>query len=143
MTSCDANILFSALHKSSPTFAKARQYLQRVSADRDFAVCELALAELYGLLRSSVVWETPITPAQAVAKIQEFRTNPHWRLLDYPGNLMEPVWEAAAQRNFPRMGIYDVRLALTLRHYGVERFATRNVKHFQGYGFDEVFDPTL
>lgn len=142
MISRDANILSAALNADSPIFARARDYIASVSEDEDFVLCELALTEVYGLLRSSVVWRTPMSPAAAVAKIEEFRTNPNWKLVDYPGSLMEAVWQAASREGFPRIGIYDARLALTLRHYGVKRFATRNVKHFQGYGFDEVFDPT-
>ena len=37
--------------------------------------------------------------------------------------------------------IYDIRLALTLRHYRVTHFATANAKHFQGFGFDKVWNP--
>jgi len=31
--------------------------------------------------------------------------------------------------------IIDARIALTLRHYGVTRFATANVKNFKNFGF--------
>lgn len=39
--------------------------------------------------------------------------------------------------------IIDTRFALTLRHHGVTRFATANVKHFQGFGSTEVWNPLL
>lgn len=34
--------------------------------------------------------------------------------------------------------IIDARIAFTLIHFGVTRFATLNVKHFVSFGFAEV-----
>ncbi|MBA7706864.1 Ribonuclease VapC24 [subsurface metagenome] len=61
--------------------------------------------------------------------------------IDYPGGLMREIWEKASKPDFGRRVIFDARLALTLRNYGVTEFATRNVRHFQGYGFKRVWDP--
>ena len=66
------------------------------------------------------------------------------QLVDYPGEaarIMDSLWQAAAARGAARRRVFDIRLALTLRHHGVTRFATVNTKHFQGLGFDEVYDP--
>ena len=68
------------------------------------------------------------------------------QLLDYPGptpKLSDQLWRRAAQPNFPRKAIYDARLALTLRHFGVKQFATRNTKDFQDFGFERVWDPLV
>jgi hypothetical protein len=32
-------------------------------------------------------------------------------------------------------------LAYSLRHHGVTEFATRNLDHFQDFGFSRVWDP--
>jgi predicted nucleic acid-binding protein len=37
----------------------------------------------------------------------------------------------------------DARLALTLRHHGVTEFATSNVKDFEGFGFNRVWNPLV
>lgn len=140
--SCDTNILFHSLDRGSPFHHKARVYMDSRAADPQFAVCELVLAELYPLLRSPQFSENPLPPAEAAVRIQHLRGNRNWRIIDYPGGLMDQVWKLAGQQQFPRVGVFDARLALTLRHYGVTRFVTRNVKHFQDYGFTEVFDPT-
>ena len=109
---------------------------------RDFRICELALAELYGLLRNPVVMQKAVSPREAAEAIGMLRSRPAWPVLDYPGGLMDEVWRRASEPQFPRTGVFDARLALTLRHYGVTHFATRNVKHFQDYGFEKVYDPT-
>jgi len=54
---------------------------------------------------------------------------------------MSNVWTMASKDPFAFRRIYDMRLAFTLRHHGVTRFATRNKKDFAGCGFAEVFDP--
>jgi hypothetical protein len=49
----------------------------------------------------------------------------------------------AAKPAVGRRVVFDTRLALTLRHYGVTEFATRNESHFGGFGFDRVWNPLL
>ena len=142
MESCDTNILVHAINPNDPLHAQAARYLQSRISNSEFVVCELVLTELYVLLRNPRVSAKPLAAREAVAVVQKLRSNPQWRILDYPGGLMEQVWELAANNTFPRNSIYDARLALTLRHYGVTRLATRNAKHFAQYGFTEVFDPT-
>jgi toxin-antitoxin system PIN domain toxin len=142
MLACDTNVLFAAVASGAPGHVIALGFLEQHETDREFVVCELVLAELYGLLRNPAVVAKPLAPAPAVDIIQRFRTNRSWRVIDYPGNrLMDEVWRRAAQPGFARTNIYDARLALTLRHHGVAEFATRNLKHFQHYGFAKVWDP--
>jgi hypothetical protein len=54
---------------------------------------------------------------------------------------MDEAWKLAARTGFPRRRIFDVRLGLTLLHHGVTRFATANVKDFEGLGFQKVWNP--
>ena len=49
----------------------------------------------------------------------------------------------AGGRNFARRRIFDARLALTLRQGGVTHFATANVKDFEGWGFEKVWNPLI
>ena len=48
---------------------------------------------------------------------------------------MNAVWRRASARNFARHRIHDVRLAETLRHWGVDEFYTRNTRDFADLGF--------
>lgn len=141
VVSPDTNILFHACHAGSALHASARSFLSSHAEDDRFAVCELVLVELYGLIRNPAVVERPLSPRQAVEICQEFRQNRHWLVIDYPGGLMGEVWRRAAIQEFARRRIYDVRLALTLRHYGVTELATRNTRDFQDCGFARVWDP--
>lgn len=144
MTSCDTNILYAALNSSSALHDRARAFLQSMRDATDFAVCELVLLELYGLLRNPAVSRTPCSAAEAAALVTRFRSHPRWQVLDYPGpqaGLMQELWRRVADETFPYRRLYDLRLALTLRHGGVRAFATRKVKDFQDLGFETVWDP--
>jgi len=90
------------------------------------------------------VLKNPLDPTDAVSIIQTLRQHPTWTLIDHPGEasgVMEEVWRFAAQPNTGRRIIFDARLALTLKHYGVTEFATRNDSHFGGFGFARVWNP--
>jgi hypothetical protein len=139
--SCDTNILFHAINTSSPHHGRAASYLESHREDSDFALCELVLVELYVLVRNPTVNPTPLGPLEAARLVQSLRQDAGWAIVDYPGGLMSRVWQAASMENFARRKIFDVRLALTLQHYGVRRFATRNTKDFESLGFEQIFDP--
>lgn len=144
MISCDTNVLFAAIEASRPGHPKARAFLESHRDDREFAICELVLVELYLLLRNPVICRRALGALDAVALIRQLTANPAWMLVDYPGPehaLPQRLWQLAASPDFPRRRIIDARLALTLRHHGVTEFATSNVKDFQGLGFRRVWDP--
>lgn len=144
MTSCDTNILFTAIQVTSPGHQKARAFLESHGDDPSFAICELVLVELYMLLRNPVICRRPLTASDAVATIRQFTANPAWMLLDYPGpefGIPSRLWELASQPDFPRRRIIDARLALTLRHHGISEFATANIRDFEDFGFRRVWDP--
>lgn len=54
---------------------------------------------------------------------------------------MNEVWVLAATPRIARRRLFDARLALTLRHHGVDEFATRNLNGFTDFGFSRVWDP--
>ena len=144
MMSCDTNVLFAVIDSESVYHAAAIAYLNGVRESERFALCELVLVELYGLLRNPAVTKHPLNGAEAARVIHQFRSHPYWLMLDYPGpqaEIMSRLWELAASVDFPYRKVYDARLALTLRHHGVTEFATRNAKDFQGFGFKRVWNP--
>ena len=143
MISCDTNILLHACSARSSFQALAEAFLREHAADAEFAICELVLMELYVLLRNPAVVASPLSAGQAADICRGYRGNPRWRVIDYPGGLMEGIWRRAGQPDSARRSIFDARLALTLQHHGVTRFATGNVKHFNDYGFERVWNPLL
>jgi predicted nucleic acid-binding protein len=104
-------------------------------------ISELALVELYVLLRNPAVVERPLTADAAAARIDVFRQHPRWRLVDHDPEVMDELWRRAAGEGFARGRVFDARLALGLIRHGVTHFATRNTKHFEGFGFDVVWGP--
>jgi uncharacterized protein len=144
MLSFDTNLLLYSLNRDCAEYDKARAFLSSVSAEKGgVVICELVLLELYVLLRNPAVLKHPLGAQQAVATVQSFRRNPSWRLVDYPGvrTISDEIWRFAGQANVGRRVVFDARLALTLRSYGVVEFATRNIDHFQGFGFARVWNP--
>jgi uncharacterized protein len=140
MISCDTNILFPALEASHTHHAPARAFLESQVENHEFALCELVLVEVYVLLRNPLVATRPLDAASAVQQIDNLRRNPRWALLDYPGGLMDDIWKKASHSTAYRR-VFDIRLALTLRHHGVGEFATANTKDFGGFGFQRVWNP--
>lgn len=143
MISFDTNILFAWLNKDHAWHAQAAPWVAGQHTNESAILCELVLVELYGLLRNPVLLKEPLDAPQAVQTIRSLRCHPRWILVDYPGSMMEAVWDAASSTGIARRRIYDARLALTLRHHGVTEFATTNIKDFQYFGFQRVWNPLI
>jgi toxin-antitoxin system PIN domain toxin len=141
MRSCDTNILLYYLNRDCPEHGAAALYIEDNRSREDFALCELVLVEVYVLLRSPAVLPRPLGARAALDVVRRFRANPRWAVIDYPGSLMDSIWKRAEAAQFPVRGIFDARLAHTLRHHGVEEFATRNTKHFRQFGFPRLINP--
>jgi toxin-antitoxin system PIN domain toxin len=137
--SIDTNIFLYSLNEDCDEFGAASRFIDGV-ADQELVICELVLMELYLLLRNPAVVPAPCSSSEATAMCQSYRSNPRWRLVEN-APVMDEVWARACAPAFPRRRIIDARLAATLRHHGVTRFATRNVKDFEAFDFDAVYCP--
>lgn len=140
MISIDTNLLLYSLNRDCPEHAASRRFIESCSRRPDVAISELVLIELYVLLRNKAVLSKPLGASRAVALCQTFRRHPRWALID-TAPVMEQVWHAAASPGVARRHVFDCRLAFTLLHHGVRELATRNVKDFEGFAFERVFDP--
>jgi len=144
MLSIDANLVLYCYSEASPHHAAARQFIESVSGREDVALSEFVLTEFYLLLRNPAVLTQPLTAPEAVAVIQSYRQHPRWKVLGFPPTSRElhaELWQQAAVPDFARRRIYDTRTALSLRAFGVTEFATANLKDFQGFGFEKVWNP--
>lgn len=142
MISIDTNLLLYSLNRDCPEHAEARRFVEACTHRSDVAIAELVLIELYVLLRNPVVVRNPLDAPQAAAVCQTFRRHPRWALID-AAPVMDRVWGVAARPGVARRRVFDSRLAYTLLHHGVSELATRNVKDFEGFAFDRVFDPLV
>lgn len=140
MISIDTNLLIYARVRSAPEHSQAAQFLNEMLQRRDVIIAELVLVELYLALRNPAIIQPALSPAAAVAECQLFRQHPHWALIEN-AEVMPAVWDQASRRGFARRRIIDLRLAKTLRAHGVTEFATANVKDFQGFGIERVWNP--
>ena len=106
------------------------------------AIADYELVELYVLLRNPTVMARPLSAPEAVRLVTSYWKIPTVSRIEH-ANVMDRVWQAAAKKGFARRRIFDVRLGETLRHHGVTRFATTNVKDFIGLGFEQVWNPLV
>lgn len=106
-----------------PEHDAAAAFLVECAGRADVAVCELVLMELYQLLRNPTVVTRPLEGPEAAEVCQTFRRNRRWALLEN-APVMNEVWVLAATPRIARRRLFDARLALTLRHHGVDEFAT-------------------
>ena len=144
MIGIDTSILLYSLNPASEWHSRAVGFLRRhlgISTER-IAVSDYVLVELYVHLRNPAVMARPLS-----AKAARDLVTSYWRI---PGvmrvehaNIMDEVWAEAGATQFARRRIFDARLAFTLRHVGVTRLATANVKDFQGWGFQQVWNPLV
>jgi toxin-antitoxin system PIN domain toxin len=140
MLSIDTNVLLYAQNQDCPEHDAAAAFLADCADRGDVAVCELVLMELYQLLRNPAVVTRPLNAPEAVEVCQTFRRNRRWALIEN-APVMSDVWRFAAAPRVARRRLFDARLALTLRHHGVDEFATRNINDFHDFGFSRVWDP--
>lgn len=143
MISCDTNVLFAASNPDDAKHAKVRAFVEAHVDDTNFVIAEQTLVELYCLLRNPVVQKHPLLASEAVAVISAYRRNPAWTIIDIPAapDVMNAVWRRAASKNFARRRIHDVRLAETLKYWGVDEFHTRNTRDFADLGFRILNNP--
>jgi predicted nucleic acid-binding protein len=142
--SFDTNILFFYFVADRPLYAKARAFIDSFHESRDVFISELMLTELYVLLRNPVVLKRPLSAEEAVHQVNTWRTHPKWRVAGFPGEsdrLHKDLWRIVASETFSAGRIFDARLALVLRAFGVTEFATANTKDFEGLGFRKVWNP--
>jgi toxin-antitoxin system PIN domain toxin len=142
MISFDTNLVIYAASASAPEQPAAAAFLQSLGRRRDVVVCELMLVEVYLKLRNARILSQPLNAARAAAYCTALRANNTWAVVE-SAPVMESVWAMAGTAEFAIRRIVDARLALTLRHHGVTEFATSNVKDFEGFGFNRVWNPLI
>jgi len=141
MISADTNILVYAATPDSPNHEKARDFL--IHQDEDFVLCQLVLVELYMLLRNKSVFKNPYSSREAASYCKALANSPKWRCVDYETQISERLWKWAENTDSGYRNIIDARIAFTLQHHGVTKFATANVKDFEDLGFQKVWNPLL
>ncbi len=142
MLTADTNILIHAADPDSLHHSRAREFFVGVSnAGEEFVLCELVLIELYMQLRNPAVFAKPYSAREASDYCLALKQNPLWRCVDYDPAISDGLWKYASSTRAGFRHIIDARLALSLRHHGVDRLATVNVKHFKEFGFTRVWNP--
>ena len=144
MISMDSNLLLYSLnpdsvwHEGSVSFLRQNLGIPTVRV----AIADYVLVELYVLLRNPAVMAKALTARAARDLVTAYWDVPNVLRVEN-ANVMDEVWKLAGGRDFGRRRVFDARLALTLRQVGVTQFATANVKDFEGWGFEKVWNPLI
>lgn len=140
--SADTNLFLYAANPDSPHHEAAQRFfVTEAGGEQRFVLCGLVLVEIYMQLRNPAVFKRPRSAGEAAAFCQTLRANPAWESVDYEPEVAKPLWQWAANTTAGFRHIIDARLAYTLRHHGVTHFATANLNHFGGFGFEKVWNP--
>ncbi|MES2737042.1 MAG: TA system VapC family ribonuclease toxin [Verrucomicrobiota bacterium] len=140
--SADTNLFLYAANPDSPHHEAASRFFEESASGQErFLLCGLVLVEIYMQLRNPAVFKKPKTAKEATAFCDALCANSTWELGDYEPDVAKPLWNWASKTTSGFRQIIDARLAFTLRHHGVTHFATANVGHFQGFGFEKVWSP--
>ena len=144
MISIDTNLLLYSLNPASAWHGKAVTFLQECLGNpvMQVVLTDYVLVELYVLLRNPAVMSQPLTAKAARDLVTAYWDIPTIMRVEH-AHVMDEVWKLAGAKDFARRRIFDARLAMTLRQSGVTHFATANVKDFQGWGFQKVWNPLL
>ena len=143
MKSGDTNLLLYAMNSGCVEHARARPWLEGALAEpRSWIFADQVLFELYRLLRHPKVMAKPLSTKEALGQISWFREETGFLHCGYEESRWAGVLRAVESQG-ERSGllIHDAVLAETLRAQGVERFYTRNVSDFSGFGFFELVNP--
>ena len=92
-------------------------------------------------LRNPAILRKPLSAVAAVDFCVRLRSNPKWQLVDYEPAVSEQLWRWARSTSSAFRRTIDARLALTLQHHGVTEFAAANVKDFEEFGFQRLWNP--
>lgn len=144
MISLDSNLLLYSLNPDSLWHQAAVSFLRQnlgISTVR-VAITDYVLVELYVLLRNPAVMANALSAQAARDLVTTYWEVPNVLRVEN-ANVMDQVWTLAGGSDFARRRIFDARLALTLRQVGVTQFATANVKDFEGWGFEKVWNPLI
>jgi toxin-antitoxin system PIN domain toxin len=142
MLTADTNLFIHAADPDSPRHEEARGFFAGLGDFEDeFVLCELILMELYMQLRNPAVFRKPYSAKESASYCDALKRNPSWRCIDYDPLVSPSLWKWAAHTKAGFRQMIDARIAYTLLHHGVTRFATANIKHFKPFGFAEVWNP--
>jgi uncharacterized protein len=144
MISIDTNVLLYSLNPASVWHGKAVTFLQECLSNlvMQVVLTDYVLVELYVLLRNPAVMSQPLSAKAARDLVTAYWDIPTIMRVEH-AHVMDEVWKLAGAKDFARRRIFDARLAVTLRQSGVTHFATANVKDFQGWGFQKVWNPLV
>ncbi len=144
MLSIDTSILLYAYSEASPLHRSALAFILESKDREDVVISEFVLLEFYQLLRNPAVLKAPLSPKEAVKVINCYRNHDRWRIIGFPADskaFHNFLWDRAARPNVSRRTLFDCRIALALRAFNIDEFATRNTKDFQYLGFKRVWNP--
>ena len=141
--SIDTNLFIYAADPDSPNYEASRRFFDSLEyeSSTQVCICGLVLTKVYMQLRNPAIFKTPYSNIEAVEFCQVLKSNPEWTYIDYSPEIFDKLLEFEYSNNRSFRKAIDTRIALTLRHHHVTHFATVNIKDFEGFGFDKVWNP--
>jgi predicted nucleic acid-binding protein len=138
----DTDVLVNWAMAGAPHHLAARRFVERqVAAGRQLGITPQVVFEFIHIVSDPRRFEKPLPMDRAVDIAREIWDAPETVRLAPPPAMLHRALELLRSLGLGRKRILDTALAATLENAGVDQLATYNVKDFEGFGFERVFDP--
>jgi len=142
VNSIDTNILLYGTNADCPEHQWARPVLERMLANpSEWILADQVLFEYYRLVRNPAVVEKPLSAKEASQRIRFFRQESGCLHCGYDISCWTGIFQTLSAKEFSAGRVFDLVLAVTLKHAGVTTFYTRNIRDFKSFGCFELVNP--
>jgi predicted nucleic acid-binding protein len=143
ISSFDSNLLVYAHNESSPEHQAALRFVEATLSNsaEQLTIAHQTLFELFSVLTSTAVFRKPLLPLVAWQTCAFYLTHSAVQIISYESAVLPIVNHLLLEKPQRGRRLFDLIFAATLKHHGVTRLYTRNVKHFTDFPFLETVNP--
>ena len=142
MKSIDTNILLYAVNRECPEHTQSLQLVRTALQEPHlWIIADQVWFELYRLLRNPAVLSKPLSAEQAVYTIKWYRQQSGWLSCAWEPDMMTSLLSYWEDESFPARNSFDLVLAITLAHHGVDMLYTRNTRDFESLNLFKLQNP--
>ena len=141
ISSVDSNLLVYAHNTNAPEHEVCSAFIKRLlESGEQVLILHQTLFELFSILTNPIIVSKP-NPAQAWKICRYYSSHGALQTASYEAPVFLIIQELLDENMQHGRRFFDLVLAATLKHHGVQRFYTRNERHFRQYSFLEVINP--
>jgi len=142
VNSIDTNILLYGMNQDCKENKPAFELLQTaMEHPENWIISDQVYFELYSLVRNPAVLEKPLDGNSAFELIDYYRNKIGWLHCSYHTSFWDDMAPFLMNNQFSSKKVFDMRLAVALKHNNIDIFYTRNIRDFKELHWFEVINP--